>query len=132
MAKAAAVGVHRSLTVWSVSRSVDNFKLSTIKPFLAIARDVAGKCGKDIFGTEVLLTFVKSGYLISGYIPTIRDAKWERRFIKEPVGLERRVQKVFATGRLGLPGDKENSLVSVHGADEERDGLMAASVSLFF
>lgn len=54
---------------------------------------------------------MKSGILIRGYLPTVKDMHLEKEFIKKPVAYETEVPKVIATNRISSSSDKMNSFV---------------------
>lgn len=102
--------------------------MATIKIFLALVFEVAQDYGINIFDTEVKLPLVKSGYMMERFIPTIQDVDSEKRFIREPVRYERRVQRIFATDRLKSSGDNRNNFVLCCGGGENGCGLWGVRV----
>lgn len=58
--------------------------MSTIKPYLAAVGEVAAECGINVSGTEVQLTFLKSGYLMAVFISMKPDGDFEKAFIGNP------------------------------------------------
>lgn len=65
-------------------------KVSTIKIFSVLVRKVAVERGKSVQDTEVLLTFIRFGYLMEGYVSTIHDVHLDIEFIGEPVEFEKK------------------------------------------
>lgn len=93
------------------------FRKSMMQSSKALVHEI-GKEGKaKIPDSEVRLTFLKSGYILRGYIPTLRDAELEKRCIREPRNYIITLQCVFATESFGAAGEKMNSsfLVSSDG-----------------
>lgn len=52
---------------------VDILRVSIIKIILALVRVISGDWGRNVLDTDLRLMFVKSGYLMRGHFPTIRD-----------------------------------------------------------
>lgn len=73
--------------------------------------------GRIVLNTEVPLTFVKSGYLMEGYILTIQYVDLDNVFIIEPVEYERRVKRAFATDMFGSSCPKKNNIVLFSGGE---------------
>lgn len=73
-----------------MSELVITFQGRTIKIFSPLARKVAMECGMNVSGMKERLVFVKSGYLMGVYIPTMRDAK-PKRSMREQDKYESRV-----------------------------------------
>lgn len=49
-----------------------------------LVHEVASTCGANIPGREVRLTFMKSGYVLGGYILTERNANFGKDVIRKP------------------------------------------------
>lgn len=80
-------------------------KVSIMKIVLACVGGVAAECGANVPDTVVQLPFVKYGYLIGGYITTLKEGLKEE-FIRDPVECERKVRRIFAADRFWSSGDK--------------------------
>lgn len=76
-ASAIDVGVCKRTTPSYRSGLVTIFKVSTMELFLASVREIAAEWGRNAPHTELRLTFVESGYLISGKLLTKRILLWK-------------------------------------------------------
>lgn len=65
------MAVRRSFTTIFVSGLVQALSVSSIKIFLAHLQEAAAEGGKRLLGTNKALLFVKSGFLMTGNIPTV-------------------------------------------------------------
>lgn len=72
------MNVSKGLAASFVSELVEILRVSTIKRILVLVGNVAAKFGKNVLDREGRLTFVKSAYLIGGYILTIQCADLEK------------------------------------------------------
>lgn len=97
--------------------------VSTIKVNLALVRKLAPYWGSSIPDTKVRPVFVRSGYLMKGYTPTILNVDVDEGLIKETVDYEGTVQRVFKTDRFGFSRDRLNSFVLASCSEEEGVGL---------
>lgn len=82
--------------------------------------------------SQKLLFFLKSGYLLRGYVPTAEGVDYESEVIKVCKGYERRVQRVFGTIRFGSSDVYRNSFVLISGGGGDGEGLWVAKVVLLF
>lgn len=79
MARAADADVRRSSGASFASGLVESFEVSTMKILLRNVRKIAVERGRNVPDTELRLAFVRSGYLLAGYIPIVQDAILEER-----------------------------------------------------
>lgn len=56
---------------------------------------------ENVPDTRMLVSFVKSAYILRGCVLTIRDVDLKNRFIIEPAKYGRRCQRLFGTTILG-------------------------------
>lgn len=82
---AADVGVSRSMKASIVRGLMVIHEKSTPKIFLAFVREIAAERIRRVPDTEVWLAFVKSAYLMRGYIPSMREAGLDFELDKETV-----------------------------------------------
>lgn len=99
---------------------------------MAHFREVAVECDENVPDTAVWLTFLKSGYVIAGYIQTLRDFDSEKRFISVPVKYGRRLWRVFATDNFGSSGEKWNTFVIFSDGGEEGGRIWVAKLLPLF
>lgn len=67
MGQATDVRVRRSSTISFASGLVENFKVSSVKMFLALVHEVPPEYDRSVPDTELWLAFVKYGYLTRVY-----------------------------------------------------------------
>lgn len=60
------------------------YKESTMQSLKALVRAINEKRGVNVPDGEVLLIFVRPGYMLGGYIPRSRDVNLEKGSIREP------------------------------------------------
>lgn len=111
---------------------VEIFIESTMQSSMRLLRKIAEKREINVADIEVLLTFVKSGYMLSGYIQTLRDANLGNGLFSKPGAFGRRLLGVDASDRFEAPGEKMNSSVHVAAGGEKGERLWAAMVLLLF
>lgn len=68
--------------------------------FMKMFRSVARESGANIPDLKVLLPLPKLGYMLSGFILTVRVAKFGKRFIRELVGYKTRIKQYLSTDNL--------------------------------
>lgn len=107
MARAVDGWVRGSSAESFASGLVVQFKERTIVRFLDLVREVAVQRGKIIRDMEVRLTFVKSEYMIEGYIMTSRAVGFEGGVISESVSYGEKLHRVFATNSFAFSGEKK-------------------------
>lgn len=62
--------------------------------------------GTGVLDTEMPLASVKSGYLIEGYILTIRDVDLKIELIRDAIKYKSKFQRVFLTDTFSSSVDK--------------------------
>lgn len=103
-----------------------------IKNILSLLREVSTKRGRNVSDIEARLTFMKSGFLMKGYIPTIRNEDLGKGFIRELVEYEREAQSIFTTDRSESSGDNMRSFALISSRGEDGDSVSAAKVLILF
>lgn len=99
---------------------------------VGFVHEIGAENGIHVRASKVRLTFVKSGRMLGFYISAIRDMNQERRLIKIRDAFPRELQRVFATGIFGMPGEKQNSFVIFNSSGDEANGLRLGKVLLLF
>lgn len=72
---------------------------------------------------EVSLSFLKSGYMIGGYIPMVRDVYLETGFITEWVRYTKNFCSVYPNGNYCSFGYKKHGFELLSGIEEKDGGV---------
>lgn len=132
VARAVEEGVGGRSGVSFANKLVELFGASTMKTYCALVREIDSERGRNVTDAQIRLVFVKSGYLLGGRVPTLKDVDYVHGMIKEGGEYERRVQRVFASDNFGTSGVCRNSYVLVSGGGYKGEGLWVAKVLLLF
>lgn len=93
-----------------------------MQSFMVLVHEIAVECEANVLDSELWLAFLRSGYLLGGYIPRLRDADLEKGSIRRPEEYTRRLQRVCATDRFSTARERRNNfnLVPRGGGEEDR------------
>lgn len=128
LVRAVDVGMRSSSTAGYESELAESSKISSMKVCLPLFRELFAEWSKSVSDTKVRQTFLKPGYQMREYFPTILNVYLEKDFIRKPVQYERISWRVFATDRFESSGNKKNCFVLVVGRGEKGSGFLGEKV----
>lgn len=90
-----------------------------LEMFAGLLRNVLEEVGVDKGDTKVKLKFVRSGYVLEGFVISVENYDPEGWFIRELGVWLRKVQRVFVMSEFGPSRNLKNSFVLRDGRNEK-------------